>query len=239
MKKVYVKAKSYLTHSNVPDGQEGGGGGGTDAPPAGGTPPAPAPAPQAPATVDWRDSIPQEYANDPRFKEASSLVDVLKAYGGVTEAPALPETYTLPEGVPEEVKEWGKEAGLTQEQFDLVLNKYGSVEASRLEGVKVANKQGFDQLVESWGEESKANLQLADRVIQFADPKGDLKLAEFLQGPQSNYAATNPMIVQLFLNIGKAMSEGGALVGDPVPGNTTGKKVHYAHELYPDNVPKK
>lgn len=245
MKKVYLSLNRYLWAKNDDTGYGAGAGGvGGDAGAADGAPDAGAgtgtPDGQA-ATgteIDWKASIPAELVDNPRFKDVKSLDDMVKAYAAIKEAPVVPEAMTLPEGIPPELGAWAVESGLTQEQFDSTLAKYGEIETARLEGVKVANKAGEVELLKAWGENSSANLQLANRVLDFADPDGSLKLGEFLKSPESGYAYNNPRIMTLFYNIGKAMKEGGALKSATPPKNPQGKKVNLAHELYPEQAPK-
>lgn len=239
MKKRYLAVNKYLFHSNTPegDGGTGAGAGGQGEPDVGS---------QSQSTVegqsstpDWRESIPSNLKDNPRFKDAESLEAIFNAYAEVKEAAVLPETITTPEGMAPEFGKWAVENGLNQKQFDAMLTQYGTIEQARLTGIVEANKTGSKALYETWGEAKKENLALANRVLEYADPKGELKLVEFLKSPASGYAADNPMIIQLFYNLGKAMKEGGALVSADPPSDSNTQKVPVAHELYPNQAPKK
>lgn len=244
MKKVYLNPARYLLNKNSEGDGVGAGGTGGENAEGTGAPDSSVGSPGSegqsqPAVIpDWKESIPSELKDNPRFANVETLDDVLKAFASIKEAPVVPETMTLPEGVPAEIGTWAVENGLTQEQFDATLNQYATIEKGRLESVMAANKEGEAALYEQWGDAKKENLQLADRVVQFADPDGKLKLGEFLKSPASNYAYNNPMILTLFHNIGKAMKEGGALRSTTPPSGAVTKKVNKAHEMYPEQAPK-
>lgn len=247
MKKLYLKLEDYLTNKNNANGEAGAGGDGgatppsgepAGTPPEGGAPPASNGEPNAEPS-DWRASLSKELLENPRLKDIDSVEGLAKALVEFQDGtPNVPEAMAMPEGVPAAIGEWAVGLGLTQEQFEGVLAKQQEVYSANLEGVKAANLEGEKALYEKWGEAKDENLALANRVVAFADPDGSLELVKFLQSPESGYAFNNPVILQVFHNIGKAFKEGGALKSDTPPNDPNRKKVPKAHLKYPQQAPK-
>jgi len=258
MKKLYLNLNKYLFNFNAEGGSGAGGSGsgsgaasgaavagegagagsdaGKGATQAGGQ----GDAAQPQQGADWRSSLPEDIRGHESLKDVKSIEDLTKAFLAKAVGSKLPEKLVVPQGIPENLAKWGlEEAKLDQDQFNKVVAKHAELQKQQMTALVTAHKAGLDSLYKEWGAEKDANLQLANRVLNFADPDGKLEFVKFLKSPESGFAMMNPMIIRLFHNIGKSMKEGGVIKSENVPANVTGQKVNQAYDMYPEHAPKK
>ena len=128
--------------------------------------------------------------------------------------PESAEKYTLPEieGMPEEMpiddnltndfKAWAHEAGLNQNQVNLVYGKYQqsmiSVFNSIEEAKVVAKNQAETDLRTEWGKAYPEKKAIVDKLIKYASEK---ELPFFVEH------GNNPFLVSYFARIGEMMGE--------------------------------
>jgi hypothetical protein len=227
----------YLYNANTGEagatGGEGGSeGGGQSNAGAGGVAGAP--------PTDWFSALPETVRGHEKLKGFKSGDEVLDFISKASTPVAVPETYTLPEGVPAETGAWAKGLGLSQAQLEGVLKQHQQVLTVQEKAMVESNKAATIKLFESWGAEKDAKLQLANRVLAMSDPDGKLGVAKFMQSRESGYAMMNPLVIQMFANIAEKLKEHGFVQsGNPGTGEVTKKTVHVGHEMYPDLAPKK
>jgi len=245
MKKLYTEWSKYLYNFDTGEGEGAGAGGGAagagGAEGAGAAAATPSQQPEGASgtVVDWRESLPEDLRGHDKIKSISSIEDLAKALVSVKEAPVVPEKMILPSGVPEELGDWAVKTGMTQTQFDAALTKFQEIKTVEMSAVVEKHKAGMNELYKVWGESKQENLNLANRVLAFADPDGKLELSKFLKSQESGYAMMNPIVVSLFYNLGKTMKESGVLKSAKPTTEQPTQKVNLAHEMYPNQAPKK
>jgi len=243
MKKLYSTFSKYLYSFNADAGAGGAGAGGEGAgavvdqgaAASGGAAPAGAAASTQQA-ADWFNALPEEVKKHERFAGIKTGEEFVKA---LTTETQTPEVYTLPEGTPEALGAWAKSEKLTQKQLDSILKKHQEVVSENFKGMVAANKAGAVKLFEAWGADKPANLQLANRVLAMSDPDGKVGVLQYMQSQESGYAMMNPVVIQMFHNIGKHLQESGFLKSEVAGDVSSTKKVNVAYEMYPENVPNK
>jgi hypothetical protein len=163
------------------------------------------------ATVESEDAqplewLPEDLREHERFKDIRTPEALAKAYAEAKFAQELPETYQVPEGVPEQVGKWAKDTGLTQAQLDAILALNGRMaEYSNTVRTNVY-AQGRHALFDSWGEKKEENLKIAENALR-AIPSGQ-KLANFIK---ISGEGANPVVIQALHEFGTFLQEGGFL----------------------------
>jgi hypothetical protein len=153
--------------------------------------------------LEW---LPEDLREHERFKDIKTPEALAKAYAEAKLAQELPETYQVPEGVPEQVGKWAKETGLTQAQLDAMLALNGKMaEYSNTVRTNVY-AQGRQALFDSWGEKKAENLKIAENALA-AIPSGQ-KLAHFIK---TSGEGANPVVIQALHEFGTFLQEGGFL----------------------------
>jgi len=199
-----------LNHPQPPEGGEGGSG------PEGGEP------------------------KPPELPEGFESVDDLKqAYEDLKgKAPEVPDEYALnvddaykdlvDEQASEEAKSLAKEIGLSQDQFDrLVQFDLKRTDSARNQSLEQIN-QGLDALKTEWGENWDQNLQAAKKVVNdFADDelKQTLKSDPML--------GNHPGLLRFLSSIGQSLSED-SYAGPGQGGGSKGPR-DAADVLYPSH----
>lgn len=138
--------------------------------------------------------------------------------------------YVLPEGVPEAMAQFAKDADMTQDQLDQSLAQFGHIVQSTEQGRQDAIRQNGLAHVETWGKQKDYNLSLVRRALSQNDPDG--KLRGMLD--ESGYG-NHPAVLDFFLKIGNSMREGGFLKGS---NNTQSKQgLSAAQSMFGANHP--
>lgn len=160
--------------------------------------------------VSW---LPEDLRDNERFKDIESPEALARAYAKAELAQALPETYQIPQGTPEQLSGWAKENKLTQGQLDsiILLNQKMAQYNSDVRSNVYA--QGRDSLFTSWGEKKAENLQVAENALK-AIPSG-AKLAQFIK---TSGEGANPVVIQALHEFGSFLKEGGYLKNEVVSG---------------------
>lgn len=171
----------------------------------------------------------EEYRTNESLQEFDSVDDLAKAFLDKPDAPAVPtaEEYTLPEEFP--LKDFGKfahESGFTQEQVDRILQYDSLVREAHTKATEQVSQKHLDTLLESWGEDREANIQLARRALTHFDGEG--KLGAFLEESQ---AGNHPLVVEFMYNLGQTLKEDGYLKSEVLH---PGSKQAPENILYPD-----
>lgn len=157
-------------------------------------------------------SLPAELLKSERLEGVKSLEDLATRLVNAKLAPEIPspDKYTLPQGVPEEVRNIAHKNNLTQEALDSVLKGFSELSQK---GNQAANealaKQGQDKLKE-WGAEAEVNLQKAKQAVSFLETKTP-GLTNMLK--TTGYG-NHPVILELFRHVGNMLNEGGFIRGD-------------------------
>ena len=139
------------------------------------------------------------------------------------------EDYSFPDTVPEvlrgDLAAFANKNDMTQEQLNSSLEKFSSFnEQSRKAEQAFLAKEG-QELVKSWGEEAKTNLNLTHQGLSHYDEKGTV--AKMLK--ETGYFQ-HPEVLKLFHKIGKDLGEGGFLESS---GHAPTKKKTFADNLFP------
>ena len=142
-----------------------------------------------------------------------------------------PEEYTLPEGMPEQLRSFAHDQGFTQDQLDASLQQFGGymqgMQQSHLEALRKAGEAH----VANWGSEANTKLSLAKAAVRQNDPDGKLMKALNESG-----WGNHPDVLDFLYNIGKSMQEGG-FIKSTVP-KRPGQKTA-AEAMYGENHPTK
>lgn len=169
--------------------------------------------PQVAEPTHW---LPEDLRGHERLKDIGSPEALARLYAEAKLAQELPETYQVPEGVPEQVGKWAKDTGLTQKQLDamLALNDQMAQYSNTVRTNVYA--QGRQTLFDSWGEKKAENLKIAENAL-LAIPSGQ-KLAQFIK---TSGEGANPVVIQALHEFGSFLQEGGFLKNPNV--STKGK----------------
>lgn len=163
--------------------------------------------------VSW---LPEDLQGNERLKKFGSPEELARAYAEADLAQALPDTYKLPEGVPEQIGEFAKKNKFSQEQLDAMI----ALDSGRTQHFETVKKNVYDkgrsELFQSWGDKKDENLQTAEAVLR-AVPSG-AKVAQLLKATGEG---ANPVLIQFLHEVGGFLKEGGHIVGERVQ---TGKK---------------
>ena len=116
-----------------------------------------------------------------------------------------PSEYELPEGLPDNIRIFAHEQGLTQEQLNATITQFGGY----LQGIQQSEAQAMRQLGEShvknWGPEAKTNMALAKSALNWLDTQ----IEGFSNYVNTSQAGNNPHVIQALYLVGKSMQEGG------------------------------
>lgn len=121
-----------------------------------------------------------------------------------TVAPAAPPSLTFSEGVPQAVQEFAKAQGFNQAQFDSTFKFFNDTITQANQRALEESYQRGKAHVESWGQNAKANIDLAKRALQVTDQSGEV--AKYLK---ESGAANNPVVMNFLVGLGKMLQEGG------------------------------
>jgi hypothetical protein len=117
-----------------------------------------------------------------------------------------PNEYVIPEGVPEEMRQFAHDNGFTQAQLDVTVQQIGSAIDATGEAQKVALRSMGEAHLKNWGDQADTNLNLAKQALNQNDPDGSL--AKALN--ESGYG-NHPAVLDFLHTLGKGMQEGGFL----------------------------
>lgn len=137
-----------------------------------------------------------------------------------TEKPVVPENYdfTPPEGVEYDAETIGvyseaaREAGLSQEQANIILGKLAphieSRQQAQLEKISADWREASKTDKEFGGEKLKPSLAVANKALkQFASP-------ELIQFLDSSGLGNHPEIIRMLSRVGNAVSQDGFVAGN-------------------------
>ena len=159
--------------------------------------------------------LPEDLRGNERLKGFESPEALARAFLDAPPPQAIPETYTLPEGMSAKMGDWAKANGFTQEQLDNVLKLQTDFQQYRQQTVNNVYTEGRKQLFDSWGENKEENLRIAESVLSVV-PSGQ-KLAQVLK---QTGEGGNPLVIGFLHEIGGFLKEGGYLKGSsPRPEN--------------------
>jgi len=161
--------------------------------------------------------LPEELRGNERLKGFDSPEALARAYAEAPLAQAVPESYTMPEGIPPQFGEWAKEQGLSQPQFDSILALRGKLDSEHTRVRDTVYGQGREQLFNEWGERKAENLKVAEGVFGVI-PSGK-KLANLIKATGEG---ANPIVIQALYELGSYLKEGGHIRSTNV-GNQTVK----------------
>lgn len=117
-----------------------------------------------------------------------------------------PEAYVLPEGMPDELRQFAHDNGFSQKQLDASLTQF----ATYANGMKQAELQALHDMgqahIKNWGDAAETNLTLARQALKQNDPDGNLAKALKNSG-----WANHPAVLDFLTSLGKSMQEGGFL----------------------------
>jgi hypothetical protein len=197
---------------------DGGGQANTDTPPV-----------EAPAG-NWLNELPEDIRGSEYLKDidgpgplATKHVELAKTHADLKatlpEVPATPDEYqfTLPDGFPVDETEMGNfkakahELGMPNDKAAGMLNFYidyynrgiQAMEAQKASQLEAAQAK----LDQAWGVDKDANIALVDKTVERF---GGQELIEELE---KLGLTRNPVSMQMFYNIGKAMSEAALVEG--------------------------
>ena len=142
-----------------------------------------------------------------------------------------PDQYVLPEGMPDELRQFAFDNEMTQKQLDGTMNKFAQyvtgMDQAKLSSLKLAGQAH----IKNWGEHGKENVALIEQALVQNDPTGALTKA--LNESGYNY---HPAVLNFLFQIGRSMQEGGYLKSAVhIP---AGQKT-VAQTLYGDSHPSK
>lgn len=185
---------------------------------------APEPAPEAVSTEPdvtnepAQFTLPDQYADDPRFEGVDSVDKLIEKINGVPQAPASVDEYAATmQGLNDEqmtaFKSQMLDAGLSSQQFEKIAEYYnGNVSANQEMRAKIVD--GYvDQVRKDWGDNFDTNLQGAKEALNIA--AGEISgLKEMMQ---DEVLGSHPVTLELFRWIKSKISDDVLLEGD-VPG---------------------
>ena len=140
-----------------------------------------------------------------------------------------PSEYELPEGMPDNIRIFAHENGLTQEQLNASLQQFGGYIGGMKQAEQQALREAGEAHLKQWGDQAQTNLALAKQALKQNDPDG--ALAQALE--DSGYG-NHPAVLNFLHNIGKSMQEGGFLKS-AVPRNPQDRTA--AQMMYGDKHP--
>lgn len=118
--------------------------------------------------------------------------------------------YKLPEGAPEDIRDWAHSNGFTQEQLDAAIPQFTKVaQGQKMAELQALRQQGEQFVKETWGDEAKYNLNLAKQALNANDPDGTLKQAL----NESGYG-NHPAVLNFLHKVGLSLKEGGFIKSD-------------------------
>ncbi len=140
-----------------------------------------------------------------------------------------PSEYTIPEGMPDSMRNFAHENGFTQAQLDTTLTHMGAYVEANTVAQRSALREMGEAHLKNWGEMKDTNLNLAKQALAQNDPDGHLATAL----NESGYG-NHPAVLDFLHNLGKGMQEGGFLkrAVRRAPGEKTA-----AESMYGDNHP--
>lgn len=157
--------------------------------------------------------LPEDLRGHERLKDFESPEALARAFAEALPAQALPDSYQVPEGFPEQFSKWAKDTKLTQEQLDAVINLNTQVQTNTERTRDNVYSQGRQQLFESWGEGKAENMKTAEAVFKVL-PSGP-QLAQLLRATGEG---ANPVVIKALHEIGSFLREGGHISNANVSG---------------------
>ena len=176
-------------------------------------------------TPTFAESLPEQYRDNPRFKDVTSLEDLAKRLAEAPEKPVVPETLegydissvtAIDQSQVTPFLTVAHNAGLTQDQV-LAL---AEMEGKRLEAEFTAAKGEVAKLKEEWGDSWDENLKVANDAIYAVNERVP-GLAEAFQ--KDRMLRNNPLVIKLFHEIGKAIGPDSFETGGTGKGGGGGK----------------
>jgi hypothetical protein len=195
------------------------------------TPPANTPPANTPPVVTNKLvelGLPQDILKHERLSGVTSVEELVDRLVNANLAPEIPtpDKYTLPEGVPDTVRQIAHTHKLTQSQLDGVVKEFAALNAaSSEEAVNSLISQSEAKLSE-WGDQKDAKLAAARNAVNYFEGKHS-GLKSVLS--DTGYAY-HPVIMEVFSEVGKLLGEGGFISG---VSNTPAVKKSAADALFP------
>lgn len=155
--------------------------------------------------------LPEDLRGHERLKDFESPEALARAFAAAELVQALPESYQLPEGQPEQLGIWAKENKFSQAQLNAMFSLKDGVEQYTSEVRNRVYSEGRAELYKEWGDKKDANVAIAESVFA-AIPSGQ-KLAEFIR---SSGEGANPVVIRALHEIGNYLQEGGYLKNQDV-----------------------
>jgi hypothetical protein len=239
MKTALIYLMAMFTTVDPPAGDPPAGDPPAGDPPAGDPPAGDPPAGDPPAA--WYAGLEGITPEQAEAFKGLSTADVIAKL--TAQAPVVPETYALPEGVEADqldpevfggFQEMAREIGLTQEQMNALVNFDIARQASFSEEMHAHNKRifadGLAQMKQDLGaQEAQRTFSLAKATMRAFADEG---LRTFLD---STGLGDSPDMIRLFAKIGAAISEDSFSFD---PKGSGGKDTTPASKLYPSMQPK-
>lgn len=162
----------------------------------------------------WLQSLSEDLQGNERLQNFQSVEDLAKhALDLEGKVPQVPEDYEVsaPEGVElsdeavNEFKEVAKEAGLTQEQFQKLVqfdaDRFQTAQEAAQEQMQEEINQELESLKSEWGNQFDAKVQTAKKALGAVADQGTY---EFLD---QTGMGNHPQMIKLFARLGERMSE--------------------------------
>lgn len=184
-------------------------------------------------TEEKTDATPEQAPVEKQVQEPSA--DSKEVEGGepgkpVEEAPKEqpPVEYKLPEKFPyPDIVDVAKKHNISPEGLDDFIKFQSAKNLEAHKTFQAHQAKEVEALQQEWGDEFKANVAAANRVISHFDGE-DKALVKFLQ---ATGGANNPTVIKFLHKIGAALIEDGFLTSESTP--TREAKKSAAQTLYP------
>lgn len=189
--------------------------------------PAPAAQPEGPS---WRDQLDAELRQNASLQGFESVNDLAKAaiqQQYTAHVPQRPEEYNIPEGAPDQIRQFAQSHQLTQYQLDGMLRMAAEMQGATEQMANAELQKGIQELKTEWGDQFDSNVKVAQLVLRTFDTE-DKAVAKMLTDTR---AGDNPVVIRFLNTIGEALVEDGFLESEHRP---TKKAQDAASVMYPD-----
>lgn len=123
--------------------------------------------------------------------------------------PETPDGYDAE--LPAELRAEFHKLGLTKQQAEAVVERFGKDQAERETAIRAEIEQGMEQLKADWGRAFEKNIGLARNVVRMYDElTGGTELRDFLN---SSKLGDHPALIKAFAKIGELFGEARTLKG--------------------------
>jgi len=138
-----------------------------------------------------------------------------------------PNDYQVPDFITPEMKQFAYKQGLSNDQFNAVIQQYGYISQTAEQERTNQLKNMADAQLKKWGDKADYHLTLAKRALKTVDKEGELSA---LLGETG--FGNHPVVLRFLSNLGENLREGGFLRGNinKPPGKKTAAEVLYGDQ---------